>query len=186
MSQEVPAYQIPHTEELPFCVNSGAQEALTQHFRGACGTRQPQVGEDPGLIFYLFPAPLLQVGVTGQPRASSGPSEETAPSWFAALPIALGKLQANSCDFSPQVRRRSPQGTQTSPRAGTHPRVDRHPQGRQTPFRTDRHPSGQTQPPRADRHPQGRQTSPGQGPAVCPDTSKMQIHSSTHWHHDSV
>lgn len=101
MSQEVPAYQIPHTEELPFCVNSGAQEALTQHFRGACGTRQPQVGEDPGLIFYLFPAPLLQVGVTGQPRASSGPSEETAPSWFAALPIALGKLQANSCDFSP-------------------------------------------------------------------------------------
>ena len=100
MSQEVPAYQIPHTEELPFCVDAGAQEALTQHVRGACGTRQPRVGEDPGLT-YLFPAPLLPVGVTGQPRASSGPSEEAAPSSFAALALALGKLQANSCDFSP-------------------------------------------------------------------------------------
>lgn len=51
---------------------------------------------------HLLPLPCSPAASWGhrQPRASS-PSEETALSWFAALAIALGKLQANSCDFSP-------------------------------------------------------------------------------------
>lgn len=57
-------------------VNAGAQEALTQHCREACGTRQPRVGEDPGLIFYLFPAPLLPAGVTGSPGPPQVPARK--------------------------------------------------------------------------------------------------------------
>ena len=51
---------------------------------------------------HLLPLPCSPAASWGhrQPRASS-PSKETALSWFAALAIALGKLQANSCDFSP-------------------------------------------------------------------------------------
>lgn len=79
-----------------------AQEALIQQGREASGSRQPGLGRTSGLTSCPFPAALLPGGITGPVQGHLRTSRGNSPSWFAALVVALDKLQANSCDSGPQ------------------------------------------------------------------------------------